>query len=272
MSEPSDPHLACVEAQALVEADIGREADARRLLEGAIERASARFARGVTLGVMLAFALARLDDQEAQYRAYSKVIELTWDPEVRALAFSNRGDVAMLERDLAGARSDYEQAILGGGDPEIVALARYGLAVAEERLGDLPAAYAALDKALVVKLPVPPFPSEDPLRSPERLFRPAVRGKLHSRPSRDGRRPPRDRSGRTPRRLRNRGRRVGHVPRAFRRNRTVPRKCPCSPRALRARARESDDGWNGARPRVLPSPSGRPKIPEPNDPRRRDFF
>jgi tetratricopeptide (TPR) repeat protein len=171
LSEPSDPRLARVEAQALVEADVGREADARRLLEGALEALPAG-SRAASAWRTLAFALARLDDQKAEYRAYSKLIELTWDPQIRANAFANRGDVAMLGGDLAGARSDYEQAIRAGGDPEIVALARYGLAVAEERLGDLPAAYAALDKALALRLPVPPFSSEDPLDLPGVYFVP----------------------------------------------------------------------------------------------------
>ncbi|HVR19734.1 MAG TPA: hypothetical protein VMS65_08560, partial [Polyangiaceae bacterium] len=140
-------------------------------LEGALEGLppGSRAARAWRL---LTFALARQDEREAEYRAYSKVIELTWDPQVRANAFANRGDVAMLGRDLVGARSDYEQAIGAGGDPEIVALARYGLAVAEERLGDLPAAYAALDKALALRLPVPPFSSEDPLDLPGVYFVP----------------------------------------------------------------------------------------------------
>jgi hypothetical protein len=117
-------------------------------------------------------ALGRLDELKAQHHAYSKVIELTWDPELRALSFYNRGEVSMHERELFAARSDYERAILGGRDPSVVALARYGLAVAEERLGDLPAAYATLDKALAVRLPVPPFTSEDPLDLPSVFFVP----------------------------------------------------------------------------------------------------
>jgi tetratricopeptide (TPR) repeat protein len=170
--EPSDPRLACAEALALIEADVGREADARRLLERTLEGLPDG-SRAASLWNSLAVALGRLEDPRAQYRAYSRVIELTWDPEVRALAFYNRGEVAMHERDLAGARADYEQAIRGGRDPSIVALARYGLAVAEERLGDLPAAYATLDKALAVRLPVPPFTSEDPLDLTSVFFVPA---------------------------------------------------------------------------------------------------
>jgi tetratricopeptide (TPR) repeat protein len=117
-------------------------------------------------------ALGRTDDSKAQHHAYTRVIELTWDPEVRALAYYNRGEVTMRERDLLNARADYEKAVAGGRDPSLIALARYGLAVAEERLGDLPAAYAVLDKALLVNLPVPPFPAADPLDLPSVYFVP----------------------------------------------------------------------------------------------------
>jgi tetratricopeptide (TPR) repeat protein len=169
---PADPRLARIEAEALVEADLGREADAQKLLEDALARLPPG-SRAASAWNSLAIALGRLDAPKAQHRAYSKVIELTWDPEVRALAYYNRGEVSMHERELAAARSDYEQAISGGRDPSVVALARYGLAVAEERLGDLPAAYATLDKALLVRLPVPPFPTDDPLDLPSVYFVPA---------------------------------------------------------------------------------------------------
>jgi tetratricopeptide (TPR) repeat protein len=171
LSEPRDPTLACVFAQALVEADIGREADARRLLESAIEKLP-EGTRAASAWNALAIALGRIDEPKAQRQAYTRVIELTWDPETRALSYYNRGEVKMRERDLTGARADYEESVLGARDPSLVALARYGLAVAEERLGDLPKAYAALEKAALVKLPVPPYPAEDPLDLPSVFFVP----------------------------------------------------------------------------------------------------
>jgi tetratricopeptide (TPR) repeat protein len=172
ITEPSDPGLACVFAQALVEADIGREADARRLLERSIAKLPPG-TRAATAWNALAVALGRLDDPKAEYRAYTRVIELTWDADIRAVSYFHRGNVAMRERDLAGAKADYEQAVIGAREPSLVARARYGLAVAEERLGDLPQAYAALDRALVVKLPVPPFPVDDPLDLPTTIFVPS---------------------------------------------------------------------------------------------------
>jgi tetratricopeptide (TPR) repeat protein len=171
LTEPSDPRLAIMQARSLVEADLGREAEARRLLEGAIETLPPG-SRAASAWNTLATALGRLDDSKAQHHAFTRVIELTWDPEIRALAYYNRGEVTMHERDLLNARADYEKAVAGARDPSLVALARYGLAVAEERLGDLPAAYAVLDKALSISLPVPPFPAADPLDLPSVYFVP----------------------------------------------------------------------------------------------------
>ena len=168
----SDPRLACVFAQALVGADIRRDAEARRLLESAIEKLPAG-TRAATAWSALAVALGRLHDSKAEYQAHTRVIELTWDPELRARSYYLRGAVAMRERDIAGARADYEQAVLGAREPVLVALARYGLAVAEERLGDLPRAYTALEHADAVKLPLHRFPSEDPLDLPTVVFVPA---------------------------------------------------------------------------------------------------
>ena len=79
----------------------------------------------------------------------------------------------MRERDVLGARADYEESIREARDPSIIALARYGLGVAEERLGDLPRAYAVLEKAAAVRLAVPPFPTDDPLDLPSVFFVPA---------------------------------------------------------------------------------------------------
>lgn len=172
MGDPEDPRLACASARAFLDADVGREADARRLLERALARLPPG-TRAASAWNTLGMVLARLDDKKAEQNAYTKVIELTWDPEMRALAYYNRGEAHMYEQELTAARADYEQAISGAQDPSVVALARYGLAVAEERLGDLPAAYALLDRALSVALPVPPFPSEDPLDLPGVFFLPA---------------------------------------------------------------------------------------------------
>ncbi|HEX6765766.1 MAG TPA: hypothetical protein VF103_09825, partial [Polyangiaceae bacterium] len=116
---------------------------------------------------------ARFDDPPAEEHAYTRVIELTWDSDTRALAYYNRAEVIMRRRDISRALADYQTAADQAQDPSTVAIARYGLAVAQERLGDLPAAYASLDRASFVRLPVPPFAAEDPLDLPGLYFVPA---------------------------------------------------------------------------------------------------
>ena len=80
----------------------------------------------------------------------------------------------MLELDeLDLARADYVRAIDLATEPELLAISRYGLAVALERLGDLPSAYDVLDAANAIRLPSPPYAASDPLELPEVYFVPA---------------------------------------------------------------------------------------------------
>ena len=171
ISEPKDSRLAYVVAQALIEADLGREAEARRLLERAIARLPPG-SRSAHVWRLLTLALFRLDEPKAEYEAYTRVIEQTWDPESRANAYYNRGEVSMREHRVEEARADYQRAVAGAREPALVALARYGLAVAEERHGDLLAAYAAFDRAAAVTLQVPPYAADDPLDLPSTAFVP----------------------------------------------------------------------------------------------------
>jgi tetratricopeptide (TPR) repeat protein len=171
ISEPKDPRLAVVVAQALIEADMGREADARRLLERAIVSMPPG-SRSAFAWRLLTLAIFRLDDPKAEYEAYTRVIEQTWDPESRANSYYNRGEVSMREHRVEHAREDYRLAVAGAREPALVALARYGLAVAEERLGDLLAAYVAFDRAAAVTLQVPPYAADDPLDLPSTAFIP----------------------------------------------------------------------------------------------------
>jgi tetratricopeptide (TPR) repeat protein len=171
IEEPEDPRLLCVAAQALIEADLGREAYARRLLEKALERLP-EGSRSAQAWRLLTLALSRLDDPKAEYVAYTRVIEQTWYPESRANAYYNRGEVSMREHRVEEARADYQRAVAGAREPALVALARYGLGVAEERHGDLSAAYAAFDRAAAVTLQVPPYTADDPLDLPSTAFVP----------------------------------------------------------------------------------------------------
>lgn len=170
--EPKDPRLACVMAQALLLADAERAADARRLLQGALSQlpdGSLSASAWHSLGI----AHALLDDSKGAREAHTRGIALDWDPDRLASSYYNRAEAAARLLDFDAAVSDYERAAALGREPDVQALARFGLAVVLERRGDLPAAYAALDRALSVRLPVPPYPTEDPLELPGVFFVPA---------------------------------------------------------------------------------------------------
>ena len=169
---PKDPRLACVMAQALLLADSNRAADARRLLESALQRLpDGSLAASAWHSLGIAYAL--LDDSVLAREAHTRGIALDWDSDRLASSYYNRAEAAARLLDFDAAVSDYERAAALAREPDVQALARFGLAVVLERRGDLPAAYAALDRALSVRLPVPPYPTEDPLELPGVFFVPA---------------------------------------------------------------------------------------------------
>lgn len=170
--EPKDPRLACVMAQALLLADAERATDARRLLESALPRLpEGSLAASAWHSLGIAYAL--LDDSRGAREAHTRGIGLDWDHDRLASSYYNRAEAAARLLDFDEAVSDYERAAALGREPDVQALSRFGLAVVLERRGDLPAAYAALDRALSVRLPVPPYPTDDPLGLPGVFFVPA---------------------------------------------------------------------------------------------------
>lgn len=170
--EPKDPRLACVMAQALLIVDSSRAAEASRLLENALLRLpDGSLAASAWHSLGIAYAL--LDDSRAAREAHTRGIALDWDSDRLASSYYNRAEAAARLLDFDAAVSDYERAAALAQEPDVQALARFGLAVVLERRGDLPAAYAALDRALAVSLPVPPYPTEDPLELPGVFFVPA---------------------------------------------------------------------------------------------------
>jgi tetratricopeptide (TPR) repeat protein len=172
IDEPEDPRLACVMAQALLASGHERARDARRLLERALPRIpEGMLAAHAAYSLGLAHSV--LDEPRAAREAYTRAIDGAWDSDLRASAYYNRAEESMRLGELARAVSDYERAVTVARDPDVHALARFGLAVALERRLDLPAAYQELDRALAIVLPVPPYPTEDPLELPGVFFVPA---------------------------------------------------------------------------------------------------
>jgi tetratricopeptide (TPR) repeat protein len=170
--EPRSARLAFVMARALVDADVGRSAEAETLLETAVAR--------LPVGPLLADAWHELGvvralkgDHVGARDAQSRVLELAWDPDERAIAFYYRAASEVRLRELPAAESDYRAAAEHAREPETQALARFGFGVVLEREGDLPSAYAAFEQGLAIRLPLSTYVSDDPLELPGIFFTPA---------------------------------------------------------------------------------------------------
>jgi tetratricopeptide (TPR) repeat protein len=120
----------------------------------------------------LAIASAKLGERARERDAYSRSLELETDANARAIIFANRAEASMAQGDLKSAIRDYRRATTLARNPDAQALAEWGLGVALERSGDLPAALAAVDLATSIKLPSPPFASTDALELPNVFFDP----------------------------------------------------------------------------------------------------
>jgi len=170
--EPKDPRLATLLAEALLAARLGREAQARALLERALPALPDGPFRGHAFTV-LGDVLASTNEPRLAIEARTAALRLQRTPGSRAGSYYNRGEAWLELGELELARADYLAAIEVAREPDVLALSRYGLAVALERLGDLPAAYDALDAANAIRLPIPAFPTTDPLDLPGVYFVPA---------------------------------------------------------------------------------------------------
>lgn len=149
-----DPELKYLIAQALSQAGVGREAEIRTLLEAALREAPDSYLAGeglFTLGV----TCNRLGDSACELDAYTRALEIIWEPDIRSSVYSNRGETRMGMGDLQGAIRDYQRAQTVAQSPETQALAYFGLAVALERHGDLPAALRAVAIADSIRVPIP---------------------------------------------------------------------------------------------------------------------
>jgi tetratricopeptide (TPR) repeat protein len=170
VSKLPDPRLRFLYGHAL--AEIQRDESARRVLERALSEAtdSALAARG---WFDVAIASARSGDPGREHAAYSRALALTWDAELRAVLQMNRGESSMVAGRLTEAIADYRSAVRNADAPDTQALALWGLGVALERSGDLPSALEAIEKAVVIRLPIAGVPNATALDHPNVFFVPA---------------------------------------------------------------------------------------------------
>jgi tetratricopeptide (TPR) repeat protein len=117
--------------------------------------------------------LAGLSEPRRSRDAYTEALALEVSPRERANLYYNRAEASLELDELETARSDYRRASEIATEPDTLALARYGLALALERMGDLPAAFTELDAALAITLPFPAYVTPDPLDLPGVFFVPA---------------------------------------------------------------------------------------------------
>jgi tetratricopeptide (TPR) repeat protein len=161
--------LKCLLGEVLIRADFPRRA--RDVLSRVVDElppgplaASCYYSYGL--------ALAYLGETKAEIQAFTRALAYTEGRGPRANLLYNRADARVAEGQLAEAIDDYRSAIALAVHPELAALAYYGLAVALDRYGDLPAAWLALDSAHRISPPFSAFPGRDILDAPSVFFVP----------------------------------------------------------------------------------------------------
>jgi tetratricopeptide (TPR) repeat protein len=166
-----DARLEYLLGGALLDAQAGREAEARCMLERALRDApnSPLAARGLS---DLAIAAAKMGDREAEHAAYQRALELTWQPDSRGNLLANLAESDMALGELKRAVRGYQRALASSQQPELVAGAYFGLAVALDRSGDLPSALEAAKRAISVQLPPTLFAAGSVLDLPNVFFMP----------------------------------------------------------------------------------------------------
>lgn len=168
---PRDPRLACVMGKVLIDAGVGKEAEAEALLTGALP-ALPPGSLATNAWLELGIARATRGNYAGARDAESSALSLAVDPDERAHALSLRAASEARLGNLRRAEADYRLAASLAVDPVTAALARFGLGVTLERIGDLPAAQAAFDAGLLVRLPLSRFMTDEPLELPDLDFFP----------------------------------------------------------------------------------------------------
>jgi len=132
-----DVRLRYLLGDALVKADKSYLAEGRERLQQALALAPDSPLAG-DAWFSLAVAEGKLGQHEAERAAYSRALELEWEPELQATIVTNRAESTMAAGELGLAIRDYRLALALSRSATTQALAYWGLAVATERDGDLP--------------------------------------------------------------------------------------------------------------------------------------
>jgi tetratricopeptide (TPR) repeat protein len=134
-----DTRLLYLLGDALVKADRSYLPEGRLRLQQALER-DPDSPLAPDAWFSLAIAEGKLGQHAAERAAYSRALELEWQPELQATIATNRAESSMASGELGPAIEDYRLGLSLSRSGVTQALALWGLAVATERDGDLPTA------------------------------------------------------------------------------------------------------------------------------------
>jgi tetratricopeptide (TPR) repeat protein len=137
-----DPRVRLLLAQVLLGADLGREEEAAALAQRVLGDVPAD-AAWLQAEARLVLVHA-IQDPELVVPEIDRALPLIWDSRTRSDLFRRRADARMARHDVRGALSDYRAALRADDSSRRNALARFGLGLALERSGNLPAAFAEL--------------------------------------------------------------------------------------------------------------------------------
>lgn len=160
-----DPWQMVLLGRVLLEAEPRRAREAMQLVEQGLRRLpDSDFKREswFDLGV----GALQSGDNARALRAFTAALALAWDQDDRANVYRNRGKAQMLSGDLQAAVEDFRRAVKLARELKYVVLSHYGLGVALERSGDYPQGLQEVARAAAIRLPAPPYPSEDALDLP----------------------------------------------------------------------------------------------------------
>jgi len=160
-----DPWQQVLLGRLLLDARPGREREALQLLESGLPALPDSDFKGQSL-LDLGVGAMRSGEMERATKAFGAALKLAWDSDDRASLHRNRGRALMLSGRLSEAVADYREAVRLARSVVGVALSHFGLGGALERAGEYPQGMQEIARGVAIRLPVPPYVSENVLDAP----------------------------------------------------------------------------------------------------------
>jgi tetratricopeptide (TPR) repeat protein len=149
-AETREPRLMFLFGQCLVSSERGYEERGLLVLRSALEiEPDSQFAPKAW--AFIGIAAKRVGDRLGELEAYTRALEIEWDPLDRGVLFLRRGQASMIAGNLPQAIADFRVSSRDSTHPAAAALAEWALAVALDRSYDLPAALPHAATAAAVR-------------------------------------------------------------------------------------------------------------------------